>query len=376
MAGRKFKIAFSTIGTAPFILFVRLINTYGVHPRYYTRCLVAGIMSLLSAPFLWFELLIFSKKLSRTPLPKSPVFILGHWRSGTTLLHNAMAQDKQFAFISTFQSVFANQFFGSRWLFKPVMRLLMPEKRPADNVLLSPELPQEEGIALSNINSFGFYNFFYFPRHWKEIYARYVSGEASTSAELKVYGRRYKKLIAQALIEYNRHEFISKFPPNTGSIKHLLDMFPDAKFIYIYRNPLLVFQSTVNFFETTHEALKLQPYSKPEFEEMVFELYEMIIRDYENQKKLIPKQNLVEIRYEDFEKDPMAGLKLIYTKLALTGYEDSVPGFKAYLEQQKRYEKAEHSFNEEEISRISERLGFAFELYGYADAEIPQGSLR
>ncbi len=370
MAGRKFNIAFSTIGTAPFLVLVRLVSTYKVHPRYYMRCFVAALVSLLAAPFLWFERLVFSRKLARTALPKSPVFILGHWRSGTTLLHNAMAQDKQFAFINTFQSVFANQFFGSRWLFKPVMRLLMPEKRPADNVLLSPELPQEEGIALSNINSFGFYNFFYFPQDWKAIYARYVSGETTSPTEMERYYRRYKKLIAQSMIEYNRQEFISKFPPHTGSIRHLLAMFPDAKFIYIYRNPLMVFRSTVNFFETTHEALKLQPYSRPEFEEMVFELYEMLIRDYEIQKALIPQHHLVEIRYEDFESDPMAGLKQIYTSLGIPGFEESAPAFKAYFNEQKRYEKAEHSFNSEDVKRISGRLAFAFDLYGYPSTPV------
>ncbi len=369
MASRKFVIPFSTIGTMPFRLFLKLVFTYKIDSRYYLRCLIAGIVSFLAAPFRWFELILFSKKLSRTPLPKSPVFILGHWRSGTTLLHNAMAQDKQFAFINTFQSVFANQFFASRWLFKPIMRLLMPEKRPADNVLLSPELPQEEGIALSNINSFGFYNFFYFPRDWKAFYDLYISGDSSSPAALKAYGKQYKKLIAQALIEYNRKEFISKFPPNTGAVKHLLEMFPEAKFIYIYRNPCYVFQSTVNFFKTTHDALMLQSFSHKDFEEMVFELYERIIRDYENQKALIPPHHLVEIRYEDFEMNPLDGLRNIYDSLSLSGFEAAIPSFKTYLDAQKRFEKGVHNFNQDEIERISSRLAFAMKLYGYAGIE-------
>lgn len=369
MAGRKFNIAFSTIGTAPFIRYLQLIITYGVTPGYYFRCLVAGIISLLSEPFHWFEILIYSGKLSKTILPQSPVFILGHWRSGTTLLHNAMAHDPQFAFISTYQSVFTNQFFGSRWLFKPLMKLLMPEKRPSDNVLLSPELPQEEGIALSNMDSFGFYNFFYFPHCWKAIYSKYITGDSATDGELKAFGRRYKKLIAQSLIEHQKNQFISKFPPNTGSIRHLLEMFPNAKFVYIYRNPLLVFQSTVNFFETTHEALKLQPYTRAEFEEMVFELYEMIIKDYERLKSLIPAHHLVEIRYEDFEADPLEGLRNIYSKLQLEGFEQSIPAFKAYFNSQKKFEKASHQFTPEETERITSRWRFAMDLYGYSMPE-------
>ena len=344
---------------------MKLVFRYKVDPHYYPRCLIAGVVSFVSEPFRWLELMLFANKLSRTPVPKSPVFILGHWRSGTTLLHNAMAQDKQFAFINTFQSVFVNQFFASRWLFKPIMRLLMPEKRPADNVLLAPELPQEEGIALSNMDSFGFYNFFYFPRDWKDFYTRYISGETSKPESLKSYKRQYKKLIAQSLLEYNRTAFISKFPPNTGALKHILDMFPEAKFIYIYRNPVSVFLSTVNFFKATHEALMLQSFSQKEFEEMVFELYDWIIRDYENQKALIPSHNLVEIRYEDFEMNPMEGLRSIYDSLGLKGYEESIPAFTSYLDAQKRFEKGAYSLNVDEIERISTRLGFAMNLYGY-----------
>ena len=366
MAGKKFKIAFSTIGTVRFFTYLKLVFTYKVYPRYYWRCFIAGLISLISEPFRWLEIAIYSRKLARTPLPRSPVFIIGHWRSGTTFMHNAIAQDKQFAFINTYHSVFTNQFFVSRWLFKPLMKFLLPEKRPADNVLLSLELPQEEGIALSNMNSFGFYNFFYFPRDWKSFYKQYINGDGSTEVQLKSYGRRYKRLIAQALLEYGRKEFISKFPPNTGSISHLLKLFPEAKFIYTYRNPLMVFQSTVHFFETTHEALKLQPFEKPDFEEMVFELYEMLVMDYEKQKSLIPKDHLVEIRYEDFQQDPISGLRQIYHDLGLKGFEEALPAFTDYLTAQKKFEKANHYFDPDEVERIHKRLGFAFELYGYA----------
>ena len=143
-------------------------------------------------------------------------------------------------------------------------------------------------------------------------------------------------------------------------------MFPDAKFVYIYRHPLMVFLSTVNFFKTTHEALQLQPYSREEFEEMVFSLYEMIIRDYEIQKSLIPAHNLVEIRYEDFEADPLSGLQKIYTALRIEGFEQSIPAFTSYLNSQKKFEKGHHDFDRNEVARITARLDFAMKQYGYA----------
>src|SRR5690606_27408366 len=147
----KFTIPFSAVGTTPFPAFIRLIRTYQVDAVYYRRCLAAGALSLVAEPFRWFERLLYDRRLKRTALPESPVFIFGHWRSGTTLLHNAMCQDPQFAFVNTYQSMFPNQFFGSRWLFGTFMRWFIPSTRPADNTPLAPELPQEEEIALGNL---------------------------------------------------------------------------------------------------------------------------------------------------------------------------------------------------------------------------------
>lgn len=369
MASRKFVIAFSSIATLAFPRFLALVWRYPVDVRYYLRCLIAGIISMVIEPFRWLEKLVYDRRLTKTRLPKSPVFILGHWRSGTTLLHNAMCQDKQFAYINTYQSVFTNQFFFNRWLFKPLMRLLIPEKRPADNVHLSVDFPQEEEIALCNTNSFSFYNFFYFPRQWKIFYQQYISGKTSSASQLDQYSKRYKKVIAQALIEYGREEFISKNPSNTGRIRHLLNMFPEAKFIYIYRNPVKVYLSTVNFFQVTVEALQLQSYSRAEFEELVFELHEQIIRDYEEQKSLIPKENLVEVKYEDFEQDPITGLESIYSAIGLPGFEQARPAFEAYLESQKRFEKGHHPLDEEVKQKILQRCAYTLNLYGYA--EVP-----
>lgn len=369
MANRKFNIAFSSMATLPFPRFLSMVLKYPIDLKYIPRCCIAGLISLCIEPFRWIEKLFYDRKLAKTAMPESPVFILGHWRSGTTLLHNALCQDEQFAYVNTYQSVFTNQFFANRWLFKPLMKWLMPEKRPADNVLLSLDLPQEEELALCNAQSFSFYNFFYFPRQWKAFYDKYITCTTSTENDKQKFGVRYKKLIAQALLEYDKKEFISKNPPNTGRIPELLNLFPKARFIYIYRNPVKVFLSTANFFQVTLEPLQLQSYSRREFEEFVFELHERIIRDYESQKALIPPGHLIEIRYEDFEQDPLSGLELIYNTLNMPGFDAARPAFEAYFESQKKFEKGSHTVDEERLKEIHARCAFSLQHYGYLAAK-------
>ncbi len=365
MASKKFNVAFSTIGTNTFFRFIKLVIKFPVDRKYWWRCFISGIVSFVAEPFRWYEHVKYASKLKKVELPKSPVFILGHWRSGTTLMHNLICQDKQFSFITTYQGVFVNVFFSGRWFFRNLMKALMPERRATDNVKLSAGFPQEEGFALANMGSFAFYNYWYFPKSWRTFYNKYVRCEDVSKEQLAFYQKQYKGLIAQAIYFHGRKGFVSKNPPNSGRIKHILEMFPNAKFIYLYRNPLMVFQSTVHFFAGTLPALQMQDFSKEELEEMVFGMYEHTIRAYEAQKVLIPKNNLIEVRYEDFVKDPLVHIEEIYQHLNLPNFEQASPSFRAYLETQKKFNKSKRSFTYEEKERIKKRLGFAVNLYGY-----------
>ena len=44
-----------------------------------------------------------------TPV-EPPLFILGHWRHGTTHLHNLLAQDPQFAYPTLYQTLYPRTF--------------------------------------------------------------------------------------------------------------------------------------------------------------------------------------------------------------------------------------------------------------------------
>lgn len=365
MASGKFKVAFSTIGTNTFLRFMKLVLKYPVDVSFYWRCFISGMVSLIAEPFRWYENLKYTRKLKATTLPESPVFIIGHWRSGTTLLHNIICQDPQFAYVTTYQGVFVNVFFCGRWFFRPLMQALMPERRATDNVRLSAGFPQEEGFALANMGSFGFYNYWYFPKLWRIFYKKYVRCEDVSAEELKFYKDQYRKLMAQSLLFHGRKGFVSKNPPNTGRIKQLLEMFPNAKFIYIYRNPMMVYQSTVQFFAGTLPPLQMQKILPEELDELVFGFYENLIRDYEVQKELIPEGHLTEIRYEDFVKDPLTKIESIYSSLDLPGFDKALPSFTAYIDAQKKFTKSKRQFTDIEKDKIMKRLDFAMALYGY-----------
>jgi len=367
---KKFDVAMSTIAGSSFPNILKVFKGQRIDNGYSAKKLNAMAVSLSAEPFRWWEELRYGNAVANTPIPENPVFILGHWRSGTTLLHNMICQDPQFAFITTYQGIFPNQLLGSKWMFKNIMKALMPDKRPSDNVALSPDFPQEEEFALGNIHPYSFYNFWFFPDKTFEFYEKYIRFNGVGEEVRKEWIAGYKKLMQSSLYYHRKKEFVSKNPPHTGRIKILLEAFPQAKFIYIYRNPITVFESTKGLITKTIPTLKFQEINEQWAEEMIFDLYKRLINDYEQTKHLIPKGNLVEVKFEDFEKNTVNGLADIYKAINLKGLDTALPHFQQYADSQKKYKKNTYNFSKEKVDLIIKHWGFSMQQYGYS---LPEG---
>ncbi len=94
------------------------------------RFLYAMATSLFLGPFNLHDTLRYRNKIRDTVIDKPPIFIIGHWRSGTTYLHNLITQDHQFAYPSTFQTITPGLFLGSERYIKPIVASSLPPKRP------------------------------------------------------------------------------------------------------------------------------------------------------------------------------------------------------------------------------------------------------
>ena len=184
----------------------------------------------------------YRKRLKDLPVNAEPVFILGHWRSGTTFVHNVLAHDKHFGYTTTYQTVFPHLMLWGQPFFKKTMSWLMPDKRPTDNMELNVDLPQEEEFALSNMFPYSYYNFWFLPQNMLEYCDKYLTMEKATAEEKQLFKTTFLKLIKISLWNTKGEQFLSKNPPHTGHIRQILEMFPNAKFIYLVRNPYTVFE--------------------------------------------------------------------------------------------------------------------------------------
>lgn len=307
----------------------------------------------------------YRKYLKDLPIPHEPVFILGHWRSGTTFVHNILALDKHFGYTTTYQTVFPHLILWGQPFFKKTMSWLMPDKRPTDHMELNVDLPQEEEFALANMMPYTYYNFWFLPKNTLEYCDKYLLFQTATEEERKHFKDTFLKLIKISLWNTKGTQFLSKNPPHTGRIKIILEMFPQARFIYLIRNPYTVFESTRSFFTNTIQPLKLQNISDSRIETHILEVYKRLYRQYEEEKKHIPPGHLIEIRFEDFEADAMGMTRKIYETLSIPGFSEAHAAMKRYLDQKKGYKKNIYPYTSRTVELVKENWDFALKQWGY-----------
>jgi len=353
-----------------FKILIRLVRKNKISLIYYPRLIAICLINLINLPFRSYERLFINPKYKKKNINKNPVFILGHWRSGTTHLHNLLCKDPKMAYITTYQSVFPDTIFNKlgRFIFAGFSSLMIPGTRKGDNVTLGISLPQEEEFALGDKIPISFYYFWLFPKNILKYYNDFIRFNNIKNKQFKLWILNYKLLITKAIKNTNGEVFISKNPPNTGRIKILLEMFPNAKFIHIHRNPIEVFLSTQNFYNKMLLHLQMQKITKTEIDDKIIQIYKNMMNDYFDQRKFIPESNLIEVSFEELEKNTIQVLREIYSKLNLKGFGIAKPNFDKYLDSMKNYKKNQHSISRGMLNKLMKEWKFSMKELNY---EVP-----
>lgn len=332
---------------------------------YNTKMLMTKALCRLLSSFAPIQDRRYDKLLRDKPLEHDPLFILGHWRSGTTFVHNIFAQDHHFAHTTTYQTVFPHLMMFGQPFFKPIMNFFIPSHRPTDGMELTPDTPQEEEFSVTNMCPYSYYNFWYFPKATLDFCDRFLTFERITPEEKRAYQEAFMKIVKISMWNTGGTQYLSKNPPHTGHIHALLEIFPNAKFIYLMRNPYTVFESTRSFFTQTIAPLKAQTISDDEIEMNAIKVYPRLYKAYQEQKQFIPEGNLYEVKFEEFEHDAYAVTKDIYAHLQLPGWEESEHDIRAYIESKRGYKKNQYEYKPRTIQLVNEHWGQAIDEWGY-----------
>jgi len=336
----------------------------GIDRNYLQKALFITVISLFTAPVRMLFKIKYDAKINKTILQNPPVFIIGHWRSGTTYLHELLSKDPQFCYASLWNTLLPDSFL----ILEPIKKFLakfLPSERPMDAIKVDMDSPYEEEAALAVLYPWSFFHCLHFPRNAEEQYLKSIHFQGLSSEEKDQWKTTYLKFIKTVSSVNQGKRFLSKNPPNTARITTLLELFPEAKFIHIYRNPYLVYLSTKKMRMRVLEKLGLQDASEDEIEQQVIKNYIRLMGSFFEQKEHIPQERFVEIKYEDLIADPTGQVKNIYASLNLSGLELAMPEMLKYLHHQSAYKTNVYALDEKILHHVDKNWKFTIDCWGY-----------
>jgi hypothetical protein len=348
-----------------FLAWMRLVmhNRFQIGLAYWWVAAIITFVSFCHTVLSILQECWYGAQIKRTPIAHDPIFIIGHWRTGTTLLHEYLILDERHTYPNTYECLEPNHFLLTERFFQRWVRFLTPSHRPMDNMKAGWERPQEDEFALCMLGLPSPYLTMAFPNRPPQ-YQEYLDLEGLSRRELAIWKRTFHRFL-QVLTYKNPKRLVLKSPPHSCRIKVLLEMFPDARFIHIVRDPRVVFPSTVNLWKSLYRKHGLQTPTFEGLEENVFSTFTRLYQKLEEGKKLVRPNRFCELRYEDLVRDPIGEMEKLYANLGLDGFDEFLPRLKEYLDENADYETNRYELFPEQEEEIERRWGSIIRQYGY-----------
>lgn len=348
-----------------FTTWLRLLaeNRFAVDWHYRDRWLLITQMSLWNSVGRLRENQRFGAEIAATQV-EAPVFILGHWRSGTTLLHNLLINDPQFAYPNLFQTTHPLTMLVREPLIEQALRDAAAHGRPMDNIQITYRSPGEDEAALAVLSLRSPLIGWHFPCR-EAHYDRYLTFRDVPGADRQRWEEALLLFMRKLTFRYHKR-LLLKSPQHTARVRHLLRLFPDARFIHIHRDPYTVFRSTQRLFAKAVPEAYLQRPPTGGHDEGILRRYRAMYDAFFEDRSLVPPGQYVEIAYEDLERDMMGQVAQIYETLALPGYAEMRPRLQAYVDSVSDYQKNSHEPLPDALRRrVAAAASRCFEAWGY-----------
>ncbi len=337
-------------------------NHFAIDPPYWLRAAIITLGSLGNSLVRRRETAAYGESIAETKV-ESPIFVLGIWRSGTTHLQNLFAVDDRFAFPNAYQVTYPHTFLCTEKAATRLGPLVLPRKRLQDNMQFGFEQPSEDELALCITTFRSEMLSLVFPRR-ADHYDCYLTLRGVPEAEVAEW-KDALLWFTKKLTWKCRKPLVLKSPHHTGRIRRLLEVFPDARFVHIHRDPYVVFQSA------RHTVLKMVDFStlqRPRLnvEEWTIRLYLDMFNAFIEEKNLIRDDRIHEVRFEDLERDPIGEMRRVYETLGLPEFGVVEPFMQSYVASLSGYKKNTYSPLAPELrERIAREWRRCFEEWDY-----------
>ncbi|OBB98532.1 sulfotransferase [Mycobacterium sp. 852002-40037_SCH5390672] len=344
-------------------------NRFAVHWSRWHYAALYTVVSVVNSCLGLLQKIVFDRRVAETVITDPPIFIIGHWRTGTTLLHELLVLDDRYIGPTGFECVAPQHFLLTERL-APLAGFMVSKHRAMDNMDSSLYHPQEDEFVWIMQGQPSPYLTLAFPNRPPE-HERYLDLEHLSPREREAWKRLLLQFVQRLFFRHHK-TVVLKNPNHSFRIKVLLDIFPEAKFIHIVRDPYVVYPSSIHLVKSLSRVHSLQ---RPTFEgldERVLATYVDLYRKVDEGRDLVDPARFYELRYEDLVADPEGQLCRLYEHLRLGRFEQYRPRLRQYVADHADYETNSYDLTSEQCKIVTERLGEVIDRYGYRSASASE----
>ena len=282
--------------------------------------LTLSLSGLAVEPLAWLQSLLYRKKLAGLKLPDDPIVVIGHWRSGTTYMHQLLACDPAMATARNTFTVAPQVALLLKPVLRPLLKRWMSQVRPIDAVPWGADDPQEDELGLARLTMDTNMAGLAFPLDYLFHLRRSVTGLTPG------FERQWLHLTRLTWLHDGRGKtrLLIKNSAHSARLPLLIKHFPRARFVLLQRSPIDSIRSLVQVKQRLGDLVGLQP--PPSLFRQVEETaiaHAELMQSLEQSQHCIPAEQLLKLSYGDLVTRPLETVKRIYDHFGIVGWSEA-----------------------------------------------------
>lgn len=287
----------------------------GMNPRSLWRIAKLFHTGLFASGMAIEERMRFTRQLAALPIPDDPVFIVGHWRTGSTLLHRLMALDPGLGATTVFHCSFPDSLLTSGAIARPVMRTFGMSVRPMDGVPVGPDEPMEDEWALLRLVGSPLETLL-FPDEASPFLGGAERGFGPSDAQADDWDSALQGFYRKVQRSTGRRLLI-KNPFHSTRVDRLKRLFPAAQFVRIDRAPRDVLRSTRRMWELVGAQNTLRSSWVAPGQDELQAIHDSMLDTLDGAYARLPAGDRVTVQFEDLVADQPGTLSAVYEALGM-----------------------------------------------------------
>jgi hypothetical protein len=277
---------------------------------------------------------------------RGPVFITGLPRSGSTFLHDLFSRDPANRVPLTWEVMFPLPF-PKRAKDDPQLRIRKAEHRLRLMRLTNPSIVKAHPIGASlpqeciAILSYSLLSEEFLCMFWVPSYEKWMRTQ-----DMRPAYRFHRNFIAHLPCPSPAERWVFKAPDHVYSLDALLEIYPDARIVFLHRDPMKVLGSVASLAMKLRSAFsnQIDPFRTGINEARVLNEVTLKMMEFRDRHPS-PSDRFIDIQYLDLVRNPVATVRQIYERFSLTLSADAERRMYSFLEGRRNKRRPKHVYS-------------------------------